>query len=84
MDKLDPEVILGMAAQAPDGIVIVDGDNLIRYWNRGAERIFGFSAAEADGRSLDVIIPEKHRRRHGRASAPPWRRAPPSTARLTS
>ncbi|WRZ89507.1 PAS domain S-box protein [Streptomyces sp. NBC_01007] len=65
MDKLDPEVILGMAAQAPDGVVIVDSDNLIRYWNRGAERIFGFSAAEADGRSLDVIIPEKHRRRHG-------------------
>jgi PAS domain S-box len=65
MDELDPEVILGLAAQAPDGVVIVDSDNLIRYWNRGAERIFGFTAAEADGRSLDVIIPEKHRRRHG-------------------
>ncbi|MET9408472.1 PAS domain S-box protein [Streptomyces sp. NPDC002935] len=65
MENLDPAVVLGMASQAPDGVVIVDSDNLIRYWNRGAERIFGFSAAETDGRSLDVIIPEKHRRRHG-------------------
>ncbi|MFJ3669758.1 PAS domain S-box protein [Streptomyces sp. NPDC090106] len=53
-----------MAAQAPDGIVIIDGEGLIRYWNRGAERIFGFAADDVAGRSLDVIIPEKHRKRH--------------------
>ncbi|MFF4349067.1 PAS domain S-box protein [Streptomyces sp. NPDC001530] len=64
MEDLDPEVVLGMAAQAPDGIVIIDSEGLIRYWNRGAERIFGFSAADVAGRSLDVIIPEKHRQRH--------------------
>ncbi|MDX3235255.1 PAS domain S-box protein [Streptomyces sp. ME03-5709C] len=64
MDDLDPEVVLGMTAQAPDGMVIIDREGLIRYWNHGAERIFGFSAAEVDGHSLDVIIPERHRRRH--------------------
>jgi PAS domain S-box-containing protein len=64
MDDLDPEVVLRMAAQAPDGVVIIDREGLIRYWNRGAERVFGFTAAEADGRDLDIIIPEKHRRRH--------------------
>ncbi|MFE7117477.1 PAS domain S-box protein, partial [Streptomyces sp. NPDC057654] len=64
LNPLDPEVVLGMAAQAPDGIVITDREGLIRYWNQGAERIFGFSAAEVEGRSLDVIIPEKHRQRH--------------------
>jgi PAS domain S-box-containing protein len=64
MEDLDPEVVLGMAAQAPDGIVIIDREGLIRYWNRGAERIFGFSAAEVAGRSLDIIIPERHRQRH--------------------
>jgi PAS domain S-box-containing protein len=53
-----------MVAQAPDGVVIVDREGLIRYWNRGAERIFGYSAAEVAGRNLDVIIPEKHRQRH--------------------
>lgn len=65
MTELDPAVVLGMAAQAPDGLVIVDREGLIRYWNRGAERIFGYSAGEVAGRSLDLIIPEKHRKRHG-------------------
>src|SRR6266540_2519549 len=64
MADLNPEVVLGMAAQAPDGVVIIDHEGLIRYWNRGAERIFGFSPAEVAGRSLDVIIPERHRQRH--------------------
>lgn len=64
MEDLHPEVVLGMAAQAPDGIVIIDGEGLIRFWNRGAERIFGFSAGDVDGRSLDVIIPERQRKRH--------------------
>ncbi|WP_369263966.1 PAS domain S-box protein [Streptomyces sp. R35] len=64
MEDLDPEVVLAMAAQAPDGIVIVDREGLIRHWNRGAERIFGYSAADVAGRDLDIIIPEKHRKRH--------------------
>ncbi|WP_055533794.1 PAS domain S-box protein [Streptomyces graminilatus] len=64
MEDLNPEVVLDLAAQAPDGIVVIDGDGLIRFWNRGAERVFGFSAADVDGRSLDVIIPERHRKRH--------------------
>ncbi|MGW1887686.1 PAS domain S-box protein [Streptomyces sp. NPDC001970] len=64
MEDLDPTVVLGMTAQAPDGVVIIDREGLIRYWNHGAERIFGFSAAEVAGRSLDVIIPERHQKRH--------------------
>lgn len=64
MADLDPEVVLAMAAQAPDGIVLVDREGLIQYWNAGAERIFGYPAAEVIGSSLDLIIPEKHRQRH--------------------
>lgn len=64
MENLDPEVVLGMTAQAPDGVVIIDREGLIRYWNHGSERIFGFPAAEVMGRSLDVIIPERHQQRH--------------------
>ncbi|MEU6339378.1 PAS domain-containing protein [Streptomyces sp. NPDC046977] len=64
MADLDPDVVLGMVAQAPDGVVIIDREGRIRYWNHGAERIFGFPAAEVIGHSLDVIIPERHQRRH--------------------
>jgi PAS domain S-box-containing protein len=33
-------------------------------WNRAAERIFGYTEAEALGRSLDLIIPERLQTRH--------------------
>jgi len=37
---------------------------MIRFWNAGAQRIFGFREAEAIGKSLDIIIPENLRARH--------------------
>ena len=53
-----------LLAAAPDAIVYSDGDGVIRFWNAGAERVFGFSGAEAVGQSLDIIIPEPQRARH--------------------
>lgn len=53
-----------LVAHSPDAILFSDKDGRIAYWNAGAERIFGFSAAEAVGRSLDLIIPENLRKRH--------------------
>ena len=47
-----------------DAVVYADAEGLIRFWNKGAERIFGFAAAEALGRSLDIIIPERLRGCH--------------------
>jgi PAS domain S-box-containing protein len=47
-----------------DAIVATDRDGRIVFWNPGAERIFGFTAQEAVGRSLDLIIPENLRARH--------------------
>jgi PAS domain S-box-containing protein len=49
---------------APDGIIMADRDGIIRLWNTGAEAIFGYSAQEAAGHSLDLIIPERFRARH--------------------
>jgi PAS domain S-box-containing protein len=50
--------------EAPDAVIYADPQGLIQFWNTGAERIFGFSEAEALGRSLDLIIPENLRNRH--------------------
>jgi PAS domain S-box-containing protein len=47
-----------------DAIMFADHEGLIRLWNKGAEAMFGYSAAEADGNSLDLIIPENLRGRH--------------------
>jgi PAS domain S-box-containing protein len=50
--------------QMPEAAIVADGGGVIRLWNRGAEALFGFAAAEALGASLDLIIPEKLRAAH--------------------
>ncbi len=51
-----------------DSFVSFDAAGLITDWNRQAETTFGWSRAEAIGRSLtDTIIPEHHREAHARA-----------------
>jgi PAS domain S-box-containing protein len=47
-----------------DAIVAADREGIIRFWNPGAERIFGYLASDTIGRSLDLIIPERLRQRH--------------------
>lgn len=53
-----------LVREAPDAIVYADAEGLIAFWNKGAERLFGFSQAEAVGKTLDLIIPENLRGRH--------------------
>ena len=47
-----------------DAIIYADAEGMIRVWNQGATRIFGFAESEAVGRTLDIIIPENLRERH--------------------
>ena len=49
---------------AGDAIIAADTDGKILLWNPAAERIFGFTAEDALGHSLDLIIPERLRHRH--------------------
>ena len=55
------EAILSSPA---DAILATDREGTICFWNPGAVRVFGFSEAEAVGNSLDLIIPERLRKRH--------------------
>lgn len=50
--------------QAPDAVIFADNDGTIGAWNPAAERIFGFTKAEAVGQSLDIIVPERFRDAH--------------------
>lgn len=49
---------------ADEAVIVADTQGIIVLWNGGAERIIGYPADEALGRSLDLIIPEKQRAPH--------------------
>jgi PAS domain S-box-containing protein len=59
-----PDLGRAILATASDAIIATDRGGVINFWNPGAARIFGFTAKEAIGQSLDLIIPENLRARH--------------------
>ncbi len=48
----------------PEAVIFADLNGIIQDWNPGAETVFGFTATEALGQSLDLIIPERMRKAH--------------------
>ena len=53
-----------LVAAIGDAVIASDAKGAITLWNPGAERMFGYSEAEALGQSLDIIIPQRLRGRH--------------------
>ncbi len=60
----EERLAVSVVKESPEAIVVTDPDGIVRLWNDGAARMFGFSADEALGQNLDLIIPEKQRERH--------------------
>jgi PAS domain S-box-containing protein len=61
---MPPDFATRFVANTPDGVLFADEDGIIRFWNSACERLFGHTAAEAVGQSLDLIIPAAQRVRH--------------------
>ena len=53
-----------LLAQAPDALIYCDLDGRIVLWNAAAAALFGHSAEQALGHSLDIIIPQRLRAAH--------------------
>src|SRR5207302_3443687 len=49
---------------APNGVLVADDNGLISLLNAQMERMFGYSRAELDGLSVDVLVPERFRKGH--------------------
>ena len=59
--SIDPATLLEALA---DAVMVCDAQGAIVLWNPACERLFGHTEAEALGQSMDLIIPERLRKRH--------------------
>jgi PAS domain S-box-containing protein len=64
--RLSEAKFSGIVSISVDAIISIDEDQRITLFNEGAERIFGWPSAEAIGRPLDILIPERLRAIHAR------------------
>jgi two-component system CheB/CheR fusion protein len=57
-DQIEPQALLAaVVASSADAIVSKTLDGIITSWNAGAEHLYGYTAAEAIGQSITLIIP---------------------------
>ncbi len=55
--RRERELLRRIVEDSLNGIIAIDRDEVIQSWNRGAEAIYGFTAAEMIGKPVTVLIP---------------------------
>ena len=58
-------LLRSIVESAVDGIIVIDQRGRIEAFNAAAERLFGYTADEAIGRQVNILMPEPYRHEHG-------------------
>ena len=53
-----------VAQSAVDAIISINSKGIIIGWNRGAEKIFGYTEQEITGKKTDIIMPQNYTKQH--------------------
>lgn len=73
---------LAMLDALDEGVVAVDENSLIVFFNRSAERMFGYASLELLGQPLEVLLPDARRAAH-RSQVEGFRRGGPTSRKMS-
>src|SRR6188508_627057 len=59
-------ILQSIFESAVDGIIVIDGKGIIKAFNPGAERLFGYRAHEVLGQNVKLLMPSPDRDQHDR------------------
>lgn len=62
--ELDDALLAQLFRDLADAVVIADRSGTIVFWNDAATALFGWSALEVGGKTLELIVPERLWARH--------------------
>jgi two-component system, LuxR family, sensor kinase FixL len=60
----DEALLRSILATLPDGMVVIDEHGIVQSFSAGAERLFGYAAAEVCGRNISLLMPSPYRENH--------------------
>jgi PAS domain S-box-containing protein len=64
MRTAPPDLARSALDAAPDAMVIIDADGIIRFTNRQVSALFGYEHDEIVGQSIEMLMPQRFRARH--------------------
>lgn len=64
MDNMNQSIYKSLLQEAADAVVIIDETKSIIFWNKQAEKIWGYSSEEAMGKNIKEFVPPEERSTH--------------------
>ncbi len=56
--------LVSILETVPDAMIVIDERGIMRHFSKAAERLFGYSAAEAIGQNVSILMPPAYRAEH--------------------